>query len=249
MARELFDWATGALSGYHQAKEPTGEEFWKPERKPKGHNEVEVDHGEKFSPPVEGPLVPPPAATSGGGMTEAQVAAHRDAFYMKLCDRTYAELGSCPPPTAAPNLKSRAQLEEFIFIARHWDTGTATMNVNDFRRRHKTFYTKMKLSRENIGRRTGHHLRDLAGSEGRKAFCHYGKNAESLMYCPMEDLYDALFEIHCSIGHRGWHACKKIANLKYANIPQEQVKAFVDLCPGCGSRKSSRRLKVYGEEV
>eukprot|EP00571_Detonula_confervacea_P011593 CAMPEP_0172307108 /NCGR_PEP_ID=MMETSP1058-20130122/8029_1 /TAXON_ID=83371 /ORGANISM="Detonula confervacea, Strain CCMP 353" /LENGTH=371 /DNA_ID=CAMNT_0013019183 /DNA_START=1 /DNA_END=1116 /DNA_ORIENTATION=+ len=249
-ARELFDWATGALSGYAKTREPKGEDLIKRGRKRKGEKVVEVDYDEKFMPPEEGPLIPPLAAISGGGMTEEQVVAHRDAFYRKLCDIPYAELSSFTPPSHLVNLKSRAQLEECIYIVNHWDTGTTTCDQMDFRRQHKSFYTKMKMSKENIGRRTGHHLRDVAGNEGRKAFCRFGKSDESLMYISVEELYDAIFEIHCLTGHRGWQASKKIANLKYANLPQDQIRYFIESCPICCARKSStpKRQKTKFEE-
>ena len=100
----------------------------------------------------------------------------------------------------------------------------------------------MKNVKENIGRRTGHHVREIAGSDGRKAFCQYGKNDESLMYISMEDLYDAIFELHCLNGHRGWQASKNMANMKYANIPQEQIRFFIETCPLCLSRKTGTRM-------
>lgn len=240
-ARELFDWAAGALSGYSKAKEPKGDEPRSRVRKRRadGEGEAEVNYDVRFVAPDAGPLLPPRAATSGGGMAEEQVAAHRDAFYQKLCGVPYAELNTFTPPVNLVNMKTRAQLDEYIHITLHWDTGTEELDLMEFRRQHKTFYTKMKMSKENIGRRTGHHLRDLAGNEGKKAFCRLGKNDESLMYIGLEELYDAIFEIHCSTGHRGWQACKKIANLKYANIPQDQLKCFVETCPICSSRKGS----------
>ncbi|KAL7528373.1 hypothetical protein ACHAXR_002408 [Thalassiosira sp. AJA248-18] len=127
-------------------------------------------------------------------MTEEQVIAHRDAFYQKLCGVPYAELESFTPPKHLVNLKSRAQLDENIYITTHWDSGTETMDVMNFRRQHKSFYTKMNLSKENVGWRTGHHLRlrEFAGNEGKKVFCRFGKNDESLMYISVEQPYDAM---------------------------------------------------------
>lgn len=57
------------------------------------------------------------------------------------------------------------------------------------------------------------------------------------MYVALEDLYDAVFEIHTLKGHRSWAGCKKIANLKYANMPQEHIRQFIESCPICYQRK------------
>ena len=246
-AREMFDWATAALSGYSKILEPKSEKLRTRGRKRKGE-EGDGDYDEKLVAPDEGPLLPPMVATSGGGLTEEQVAAHRDEFYMRLCDRPFSELHSYTPPAHLANMKNRAQLDECIFIAEHWETGLEDMDVMSFRRQHKSFYTKMKLSSENIGRRTGHHLRNLAGGDGKKVFCRYGKSGESLMYISVEELYDAIFEIHSLKGHRGWQGCKKLANLKYANLPQDQIRYFVETCPICCERKSKMNKKHKGED-
>jgi len=246
-ARELFDLATGALSGYSKKKDCKADadqpRRQRGRKRKGGENYFDDEEADRmrFTNPNEGPLSFPPPAI-GGGMTHAQIVEHRDAFYMKLCGVPYSELGSFTPPATMVNLKSRAQLDEFVYIADHWETGTAEFNVMDFRRQHKVFYTKMKNVKENIGRRTGHHVREIAGSDGRKAFCQHGKNDESLMYISMEDLYDAIFEVHCLTGHRGWQASKNMANMKYANIPQEQIRFFIETCPLCLSRKSGRRM-------
>ncbi|KAL3826480.1 hypothetical protein ACHAXA_004317 [Cyclostephanos tholiformis] len=248
-ARELFDWATGALSGYsktknYEAAAPLEQSQGQCGRKRKGGGDSTFNDEQvarmKFTNPVEGPLSFPSPA-SGGGMTDAQIEQHKDAFYMKLCGVPYSELGTFTPPATMANLKTRAQLDEFIHIATHWDTGTDKLSVMDFRRQHKIFYTKMKNVKENIGRRTGHHVRDVVGSDGRKAFCQCGKNDESLVYISLEELYDAIFEVHCLMGHRGWNATKNFANFKYANIPLEQVRFFIETCPACLSKRMGRR--------
>ncbi|KAL9181167.1 hypothetical protein ACHAXT_009972 [Thalassiosira profunda] len=245
-AKEMFDWATGALSGYSNAKEPRGEEPRKRGRKRKGDEEPEVNFEEQFRPPVDGPLLPPMVATSAEGMSAEQVAAHRDAFYRKLCGVPYAELGSYTPPAHLVNLKNQQQLDEYVYITKNWATGTDTMDVMEFRRKHKSFYTKMKISKANIGRRTGHHLRDLAGAEGKQVFCRLGKDDESLMYVSVEQLFDAIWEIHVKTGHRGWQACKKIVNVKYANVSGDPIKCFIETCPICIARKggSPKRQRV-----
>ena len=128
-ARELFDWATGALSGYSKTREPKSMELRKRGSKRKGANDLEeVYYDEKFLPPDEGPLLPPIFATAGGDMTEEQVVAHRDAFYQKLCGVPYAELSSFTPSAHLINLKSRAQLEEDIYILLHY-TGITSYQI------------------------------------------------------------------------------------------------------------------------
>ncbi|EED96406.1 predicted protein [Thalassiosira pseudonana CCMP1335] len=241
-ARDLFDWATGALSGLPTAvsMEPTSDKMIRRRgRKRKGEDE-EGEYDELFVPPNEGPLIPPLIAVSGGDLTEEQVAAHKDAFYSKITKgdiSTFAEVHSYTPPVSQPNMKNQKQLDDCAYIAAHWDTGDGG-TVNEFRRQHKNFYTKMKIVNESIGRRTGHHVRDLAGGAHKKVFCRYGKNGESLMYVSLEQLYDALFEIHVLKGHPGWQNSKRLVSLKYANIPQDQIRAFIDTCPHCYGSKS-----------
>ncbi|KAL3773429.1 hypothetical protein ACHAWO_004874 [Cyclotella atomus] len=237
--RAIFDKTAELLSGKLDVSlMPKGEKLRKRGRKRKGEeDEGDGDYDERFVPPPEGPLFPPMIATSGGGMTELDVQEHRRAFYEKLTEMPYENLHEYVPPVTMPNLRTRAQLDEYAYVAKHWETGTETEDVKAFRRQYKTFYTKMKVSTENVGRRTGHHLRPLAGSIDREVFCRYGKNGESLMYVALEDLYDAIFEIHTLKGHRGWQSCKKLANLKYANLPQDHIRIFLETCPLCLGRK------------
>ena len=241
-ARDLYTKTTELLSGVTDvAWMPAGEKLRKRGRKRKGEEEEgDADYDERFVPPVEGPLLPPMIAIGGGGLTESEVRAHRVAFYEKLTAAPFEELENYVPPPTMPNLRTRAQLEEYAYVAKHWDTGTEAEDVKTFRRRYKSFYTKMKASNENVGRRTGHHLRPLAGSIDREVYCRYGKNGESLMYVAVEDLYDAIFEIHTLKGHRGWQSCKKLANLKYANLPQDQIRIFLETCPLCLTRKKGK---------
>lgn len=283
MTKQLFDWAAGELSGYskddysvakHELSRgkkavvdvtiPRGDE----NTNTSGNCADEKCHGvfgdnddyHQYKLPSTGPIPPILLAISGGGLSPDQVIAHRNAFYRKLCNVSPAELSSYTPPQSLVNMKSRSQLDQYIFIASHWETGTESMDVMAFRRQNKTFYTKMKFSKENLGRRTGHHVRDIArsaitnnGDENtpseigrRKAFCQHGKNDESLMYLCVEELYDAIFDIHCMAntagdGHHHHHRpaliCKKICNMRYANVPQEQIKVFVDTCPICSSSR------------
>jgi hypothetical protein len=69
------------------------------------------------------------------------------------------------------------------------------------------------------------------------------------MYVAVEDLYDAIFEIHTLKGHRGWQSCKKLANLKYANLPQDQIRIFLETCPLCIGRKKVKVETPVAEEV
>ena len=251
-ARELYDMATDALSGYTNNTDAKPKEVDERKLKRKVYEtyNYEVEHEEnlKFAPPDTGPLDLPPVATSGEGLSEAQVTIieeQRNSFYKKLCGLPYSELSSYTPTNNnSINLKSKAQLEQDIYIVEHWDTGDPSLelSVTDFRRQHKSFYTKLKTSKMNVGRRTGHHLRDISGTEGRKAFCRYGKRDESLMYVCLEELFDAIFEIHSETGHsENWQTTKQLANTKYANIPQDQIKIFIETCPVCSSRKEERK--------
>jgi hypothetical protein len=142
-------------------------------------------------------------------MNHDQIVEHCDAFYQKLCGVPYSVLGPYTIPVTMVNLKNRAQLDEFIFIAEHWVTGMADLSVMDFRRQQKTFYAKMKYSKENLGRRTGHHVR--ISVDGNKVLCRAGKNDESIMYISMKNLYDALFDVCKTSGCEGWTALKDLA--------------------------------------
>ena len=156
--RAIFDKTAELLSGKLDVSlMPKGEKLRKRGRKRKGEeDEGDGDYDERFVPPPEGPLFPPMIATSGGGMTELDVQEHRRAFYEKLTEMPYENLHEYVPPVTMPNLRTRAQLDEYAYVAKHWETGTETEDVKAFRRQYKTFYTKMKVSTENVGRRTGH---------------------------------------------------------------------------------------------
>lgn len=186
--RDIFEKTAELLSGKEDVLlMPKGEKIRKRGRKRKGEeDDGDADYDERLVPPSEGPLLPPMIATSGGNITEAEIQQHRRDFYERLTEMPYENLHEYVPPVTMPNLRTRAQLEENVYVAKHWDTGTETEDVKAFRRRFKGFYTKMKTSSENIGRRTGHHLRSLAGSADREVFCRFGKNGESLMYIALE---------------------------------------------------------------
>ena len=197
--RVIFEKTAELLSGKEDVSlMPRGEKvIRKRGRKRKGEeDDGDADYDERLVPPSEGPLLPPMIATSGGDVTELEVEQHRRDFYERLTEMPYENLHEYIPPATMPNLRTRAQLEENVYVAKHWDTGTDTEDVKAFRRRFKGFYTKMKASTgENVGRRTGHHLRPLAGSVDREVFCRFGKNGESLMYVALEGKTDDFIAI------------------------------------------------------
>lgn len=72
LVQELFDWATGALSGYEKDCEPKCEKLVTRGRKKRkeedaakaegGDGVIEDEDIERFVPPEEGPLLPPVSA-------------------------------------------------------------------------------------------------------------------------------------------------------------------------------------------
>jgi hypothetical protein len=107
----------------------------------------------------------------------------------------------------------------------------------------------MKPATQNCGRRTGIHIRTVEtggtvdGGEGGEmtVLCRYSKDGtKSTPYVDVTRLYDALFEIH-ALEHkhlRGKEAAKARADELFANVPEQQVKTFIDTCPICMERKS-----------
>ena len=150
-----------------------------------------------------------------------------------------------PPPNNA-NWKSREQLDGWMDIVRHWDTGRDGMDAGAFRARHKTFYSRMKPASCNLGRRTGMHLREataeVAGSAApatATVLCRYNKAGNrSTLYLAVDQLFDALFELHSlELSHRGRDATKTLADERYANLPDATIRAFLDTCPICSARR------------
>ena len=121
--------------------------------------------------------------TEGGGMDETTVRQFRDNFYRRLtknqADST--NIDTWVPPSGNANLKSKAQLQEWIYIATNWNTGTADLDAGSFRAKHKAFYARMKPVTSHLGRRTGMHLRqvEVQQQDGSKSmmtvFCRYNK--------------------------------------------------------------------------
>ena len=181
-------------------------------------------------------------------MSAQVVANHRELFYQRLLGISAPEVENYTPNLTQANLRNKYQLDEGIHIVRHWDTGADGLDAAAFRSKHKTWYTKMKPVTQNLGRRTGIHLRILEphqgqDGEGESVLCRYNKDGtKSTVYLDISQLYDALFEIHClEHGHlRGKEAAKSRVDELYANVPDAQVKIFVDTCPVCIERRGSQ---------
>jgi hypothetical protein len=123
------------------------------------------------------------------------------------------------------------------------------MDAGAFRAKYKTWYSRMKPVTVNLGRRTGIHLRHIPDETGENVLtvlCRHSKDgSKSLPYLPVDSLFDALFEIHCvELAHRGRDGTKSIADDRYANIPDSQVRCFIDTCPVCLSRKRGADITV-----
>ncbi|KAL9188944.1 hypothetical protein ACHAXT_011434 [Thalassiosira profunda] len=176
---------------------------------------------------------------STGEMDAGMLASFRDGFYRNLTKNQSgaAEIDEWQPPKSNANLKSRAQLDEWVHIATHWNTGADGMDAGAFRAKHKTWYSKMKPASYHLGRRTGIHLRQT--NAGETVLCRYHKSGtKSIVYLAVPRLFDALFQIHAvELNHRGRDATKNLADERYANVPDATVRAFLDACPVCAARK------------
>lgn len=185
-------------------------------------------------------------------MSEQDVTTHRENFYQKLLGISASDVDIYTPNLTQANLRSKSQLAEGMHIVRHWDTGADGLDAAAFRSRHKSWYTKMKPLSHNLGRRTGIHLRTLGPQEGEgdTVLCRYNKDAtKSIPYLDTSQLYDALFELHC-LEHnhaRGNFAVKFRADELYANVPEGQVKAFVDTCVFCLEKKGGQQQQEEEE--
>ncbi|MDB4430375.1 hypothetical protein N9140_00290, partial [bacterium] len=121
--------------------------------------------------------------TEGGGMDATTVQQFRDNFYRRLTkdQANSTNIDTWIPPSGNANLKSKAQLQEWIYIATNWNTGTADLDAGSFRAKHKAFYARMKPVTSHLGRRTGMHLRqvEIQQPDGSKSmmtvFCRYNK--------------------------------------------------------------------------
>ena len=121
--------------------------------------------------------------TEGGGMDASTVQQFRDNFYRSLTKNqaNSTNIDTWVPPSGNANLKSKAQLQEWIYIATNWNTCTADLDAGSFRAKHKAFYARMKPATSHLGRRTGMHLRqvEVQQPDGSKSmmtvFCRYNK--------------------------------------------------------------------------
>lgn len=214
--------------------------------------------GSLEEPLPDNPIVMPPMYTSGGDMTEEMVASHRDDFYRQLLGINYVDVDSYEPNEKQPNLRSKAQLVEGMHIVENWYTGADGLDMGAFRSKHKTWYTRMKPKSSNAGRRTGIHVRALAPTAesegGETVLCRYNKDGtKSIVYLDVGKVYDALFEIHSLHGHCSREYCKAKVDELYANVPDGQVKVFIDTCPICLSKKEGPKISpvraVRNEEI
>jgi hypothetical protein len=207
----------------------------------------------KYEEPIDeslpdNPIVMPQTYTSGGGATEEMVVAHREAFYQQLLGVPFSEVESYVPNEKQPNLRSKAQLVEGMHIVENWYTGADGLEVGAFRSKHKSWYTRMKPNSTNAGRRTGIHVRALAPSAdsegGETVLCRYNKDGnKSIVYLDVGSVFDALFEIHSiESEHRGRDFIKARVDELYANIPDGQVKVFIETCPICAGRKDESKI-------
>ncbi|KAL7519571.1 hypothetical protein ACHAWX_004331 [Stephanocyclus meneghinianus] len=199
-----------------------------------------TDHGPKNEEEVPlptNPIILPQQYTEAKNMPPELVAEHKEAFYQKLLHCSVSDLPSYIPPHTSANLKSKTQLAEWIYIARNWNTGADGMDAGAFRAKYKTWYSRMKPVTVNLGRRTGIHLRTLP--DDGTVLCRHSKDgSKSIVYLDVERLFDALFEIHSvELGHRGRDATKNLADERYANIPDAQVRHFIETCPVCLGKK------------
>ncbi|KAL3786752.1 hypothetical protein ACHAW5_002953 [Stephanodiscus triporus] len=175
------------------------------------------------SAPTNEILVPDRRASVGIG-----TSIHRDESYLHLTNSKANALtiSSWRPPPNNANWKSRDQLNKWMDVVGHWDTGKDGLDAGAFRARHKTFYLRMKPVLCNLGRRTGMHLRkamvDAEGGEGRgrvvtTMLCRYNKAGnKSIMYLAVDQLFDALFQLHSlEFFHCGRDATKTLAGKQY----------------------------------
>lgn len=181
-------------------------------------------------------------------MPEQAVTMHREQFYQKLLGTaSTAEWENYLPNPSQANLRSKSQLLEGIHIVRHWETGADGLDSAQFRAKHKNWYSKMKPVTQNLGRRTGIHIRTLEPAEGEMAasetvLCRYSSDCQrSIPYLSVPQIYDAIAEIHFveqNQHFRGYNsALKARCDELYANIPQGQVQIFLETCPLCAEKR------------
>jgi hypothetical protein len=245
-AKEVYDYAAQALSGYTPLNSRLAGSGNLPNKRAKVEKMPRVSVAQLAEHPVANPtntLYLPPHYTEGGSMDSGLVSNFRDSFLRQLTGgavQSAADLGSYEPPPTNANLKSKAQLKEWIYIAEHWATGVDGLDAGQFRAKHKTWYSRMKPVTYKLGRRTGIHIRET--DDGEKYLCRHSKDgSKSIIYLEIGQVFDALFEMHViELGHRGRDATKNLADERYANLPDAQIRAFLDACPACAARRTAR---------
>lgn len=258
-AREAFDMAANMLAGALPAGDDVDADamanahhsYGKASVRETRQRLIPRNYEDSHEDPVpENPIVMPQTYTSGGGATEEMVTAHREAFYKQLLGIPLSQVDDYVPNEKQPNLRSKAQLVESMHIVENWYTGADGMDVGTFRSKHKTWYTRMKPNSTNLGRRTGIHVRALAPPDpsserphyegGETVLCRYNKDGtKSIVYLDVGKVFDALFEIHAiENDHKGRDVVKAKVDERYANIPDGQVKIFIETCPICIARKA-----------
>ena len=243
-AKEVYENAAQALSGYTplNSRIAAGNSSNKRAKVEKMPRISVAQLAEDASYPTN-PLYLPPTNSQCASMDEGLIANFRDSFLRQLTGgavQSAADLDSFVPPPTNANLKSKAQLKEWIYIAEHWATGDGSLDAGQFRAKHKTWYSRMKPVTYKLGRRTGIHIRET--EDGTKYLCRHSKDGtKSIIYLEIGQVFDALFEMHVlELGHRGRDATKNLADERYANLPDAQIRAFLDSCQQCAARRTAR---------
>ncbi len=78
--------------------------------------------------------------------------------------------------------------------------------------------------------------------------CRYNKDGtKSIVYLDVGKVFDALFEIHSvENDHKGKDVVKARVDELYANIPDGQVRTFIETCPICAAKRESSSIRILG---
>ncbi len=102
------------------------------------------------------------------------------------------------------------------------------------------------------------HLREAIVEGGASAntttttvLCRYNRAGDgSILYLAVDQLYDALFELHSlELSHRGRDATKAMADERYANVPDATIRAFLDTCPLCAVRRGGHHGRTSMDAI
>ena len=149
--------------------------------------------------------------------------------------------------------KSQAEIDRIIFILRHWETGVGDITSAQFRRDNLEGYKLLlKYDVET------YFLNDQTNAQYRlQCKMHDGPTTEPFtqkgsLIVPAEGVFDAILHHHEALLHakssRIWHNVKQ----SYQNITQDQIKAFIALCPTCFQGKhntSSKNVKGASKPI